>query len=404
MDGHPQGEQAQYGFYGHHMSPGPPMHQERMHAMPEEGPRGHALVPNTKAAAAASSAANSVFANASHGLTGDNQRKLADYWQQTITDIENSSHDFKSHALPLARIKKVMKADEDVKMISAEAPILFAKGCEIFITELTMRAWIHAEENKRRTLQRSDIANAISRSDMFDFLIDIVPREEFVAGAHGIAEAGSDAQPVAGAAGGFMGMTLGHAAAAAVQSHTPQHMMPEHGRAPMPAETQYYAHNLKTEKPPMENQYAHHPPQQQQQQQHHQASHQLQQHHHQPHPQQHHQQQQHQHQFHQQHQQPQQHPQQHHHRQQQQQHMYDQNRYSIPPVGMPPPMPSHQPSYLDQMHYHQSFNQHNGGQPGYGNPYNNPYVAQHHAPPMHHQHGREQEGGGDPSGRGHGQR
>ena len=72
----------------------------------------------------------------------------------------------------------MMKADPDVKMISAEAPILFAKGCDIFITELTMRAWIHAEENKRRTLQRSDIASALAKSDMFDFLIDIVPREE----------------------------------------------------------------------------------------------------------------------------------------------------------------------------------------------------------------------------------
>lgn len=71
-----------------------------------------------------------------------------------------------------------MKADPEVKMISAEAPILFAKGCDIFITELTMRAWIHAEENKRRTLQRSDIAAALTKSDMFDFLIDIVPREE----------------------------------------------------------------------------------------------------------------------------------------------------------------------------------------------------------------------------------
>ena len=76
-----------------------------------------------------------------------------------------------------------MKADPEVKMISAEAPILFAKGCDIFITELTMRAWIHAEDNKRRTLQRSDIAAALAKSDMFDFLIDIVPREE--SGAHG---------------------------------------------------------------------------------------------------------------------------------------------------------------------------------------------------------------------------
>ena len=112
------------------------------------------------------------------GLTGSARDILATYWQQTISSLENDTHDFKIHQLPLARIKKVMKADPEVKMISAEAPILFAKGCDIFITELTMRAWIHAEDNKRRTLQRSDIAAALAKSDMFDFLIDIVPRED----------------------------------------------------------------------------------------------------------------------------------------------------------------------------------------------------------------------------------
>lgn len=112
------------------------------------------------------------------GLHGTYKDILTTYWQQIISHLETDSHDYKLHQLPLARIKKVMKADPEVKMISAEAPILFAKGCDIFITELTMRAWIHAEENKRRTLQRSDIASALAKSDMFDFLIDIVPREE----------------------------------------------------------------------------------------------------------------------------------------------------------------------------------------------------------------------------------
>ncbi|XP_027031862.1 nuclear transcription factor Y subunit gamma isoform X7 [Tachysurus fulvidraco] len=71
-----------------------------------------------------------------------------------------------------------MKLDEDVKMISAEAPVLFAKAAQIFITELTLRAWIHTEDNKRRTLQRNDIAMAITKFDQFDFLIDIVPRDD----------------------------------------------------------------------------------------------------------------------------------------------------------------------------------------------------------------------------------
>lgn len=86
--------------------------------------------------------------------------------------------DFRVQELPLARIKKIMKLDEDVKMISAEAPVLFAKAAQIFITELTLRAWIHTEDNKRRTLQRNDIAMAITKFDQFDFLIDIVPRDD----------------------------------------------------------------------------------------------------------------------------------------------------------------------------------------------------------------------------------
>ena len=35
-----------------------------------------------------------------------------------------------------------------------------------------------ADSNKRRTLSRADIAKALTKSDHFDFLIDIVPREE----------------------------------------------------------------------------------------------------------------------------------------------------------------------------------------------------------------------------------
>ncbi|KAG0284904.1 hypothetical protein BGZ98_005751, partial [Dissophora globulifera] len=106
------------------------------------------------------------------------QQFAQEFWEEQIIAAEQSESDFKNHPLPLARIKKVMKSDPEVKMISAEAPILFSKACEIFICEITRRAWLHAEENKRRTLQRSDVASAVSKSDQFDFLIDIVPREE----------------------------------------------------------------------------------------------------------------------------------------------------------------------------------------------------------------------------------
>ncbi|RHN42388.1 putative transcription factor Hap3/NF-YB family [Medicago truncatula] len=63
-------------------------------------------------------------------------------------------------------------------MISAEAPILFAKACEMFIMELATRSWANAEVNKRNTLQKTDIASAVSSNAVFDFLVDIVPREK----------------------------------------------------------------------------------------------------------------------------------------------------------------------------------------------------------------------------------
>lgn len=131
-----------------------------------------------------------VFRNVGQGLTGHYREIMIQYWQELINEIEQTNEpgseykdDFKSHSLPFARIRKVMKTDEEVRMISAEAPIIFAKACEIFITELTMRAWCISEKNKRRTLQKADIAEALKQSDMFDFLIDIVPRVSTTSGS-----------------------------------------------------------------------------------------------------------------------------------------------------------------------------------------------------------------------------
>ncbi|CAK9160122.1 unnamed protein product [Ilex paraguariensis] len=122
------------------------------------------------------------------------------FWANQYQEIEKVT-DFKNHSLPLARIKKIMKADEDVRMISAEAPIVFARACEMFILELTLRSWNHTEENKRRTLQKNDIAAAITRTDIFDFLVDIVPREDLKDEA--LASAPTGTVPVGGPSDAF---------------------------------------------------------------------------------------------------------------------------------------------------------------------------------------------------------
>ncbi|XP_057259433.1 nuclear transcription factor Y subunit gamma isoform X2 [Pezoporus wallicus] len=95
----------------------------------------------------------------------DAQQSLQSFWPRVMEEIRNLTvKDFRVQELPLARIKKIMKLDEDVKMISAEAPVLFAKAAQIFITELTLRAWIHTEDNKRRTLQE-EVRQAVTPAE-----------------------------------------------------------------------------------------------------------------------------------------------------------------------------------------------------------------------------------------------
>ncbi|XWS60260.1 hypothetical protein CRYUN_Cryun07bG0021100 [Craigia yunnanensis] len=164
---------------------------------------------------------SSTTTNAAHPpfphLLQQQQQQLQMFWSYQRQEIEQVN-DFKNHQLSLARIKKIMEADEDVRMISAEAPILFSKACELFFWELTIRSWLHAEENKRRTLQKNDIAATITRTDIFDFLADIVPKDE--AGLGGMVGATASGVPYyyspmgqpAGGPAGPGGMMIGRPA------------------------------------------------------------------------------------------------------------------------------------------------------------------------------------------------
>ena len=105
---------------------------------------------------------------------------LNSFWKDQLHMVHElppsqTEQDFKTHNdLPLARIKRIMKSDEDVRMISAEAPVLFAKACELFILDLSIRSWNYSQLHKRRTLQKEDIREAIQKTDIFDFLVDVI--------------------------------------------------------------------------------------------------------------------------------------------------------------------------------------------------------------------------------------
>ncbi|EQB60485.1 hypothetical protein NAPIS_ORF01950 [Vairimorpha apis BRL 01] len=71
-----------------------------------------------------------------------------------------------------------MKVEEGVRMVASEVPIIFSLVAEKFVEELTLRSWINTEENKRRILQLNDISVAVKTSEMYDFLIYIIPRSD----------------------------------------------------------------------------------------------------------------------------------------------------------------------------------------------------------------------------------
>mmetsp|Transcript_9102 Transcript_9102/g.21661 ORF Transcript_9102/g.21661 Transcript_9102/m.21661 type:complete len:291 (+) Transcript_9102:132-1004(+) len=140
-------------------------------------------------------------------LTGQEMDEgLEEMWTESVQNISRinpSAENWKIQTLPLARIKKIMKSEEFILqelekekqqkaaeegqpveseksgvkfMISGEAPVLMSKACELLIRDLSFRAWRHTERNRRRTLQRQDLHAAVGESEVYDFLIDIVPR------------------------------------------------------------------------------------------------------------------------------------------------------------------------------------------------------------------------------------
>ena len=202
---------------------------------------------------------------------------------------------WKHQSLPLARIKKIMKSDEVILsemererenasggassctsplnqpsshssnqrfMIAGEAPILLSKACEMMVKELSVRAWRYTEKNRRRTLQKQDIHAAVAESDVYDFLIDIVPRVSLQPGQQTLNYLDQNPMVVA--------------TSTATISTPPMATTTSAPAAPTPAVDFHQMHyNMMVQQ---QQQHQHH---QQQQQQHHQQQHQ------QPHQQQH---------------------------------------------------------------------------------------------------------------------
>jgi len=72
--------------------------------------------------------------------------------------------------LPKAKVKKIMKADEDVKMIKPDALILVVKSTELFIGQLIKDAYSYTKQEKRKTVKFRDLEKVVRDIEVYDFL------------------------------------------------------------------------------------------------------------------------------------------------------------------------------------------------------------------------------------------
>ncbi|KAK8219395.1 hypothetical protein M8818_001130 [Zalaria obscura] len=81
-------------------------------------------------------------------------------------------------SLPLARVKKIIHADEDISNCSNNAAFVITVAAEMFLQYLVEQTHnvVKSERKPRRNIQYKDVANAVARIDNLEFLTDVVPR------------------------------------------------------------------------------------------------------------------------------------------------------------------------------------------------------------------------------------
>ena len=76
--------------------------------------------------------------------------------------------------LPLARVKRIMKLDKEVKNMQVDASKCVAKCAELFIESLVDGSFRSMRANKRKTIKYSDVEHHVLRKQRLEFLHDHV--------------------------------------------------------------------------------------------------------------------------------------------------------------------------------------------------------------------------------------
>jgi hypothetical protein len=78
----------------------------------------------------------------------------------------------------VARVKKIIAADDDISNCSNNAAFVITVAAEMFLQHLVDQSYniVKSERKPRRNIQYRDVANAVSRVENLEFLADVVPK------------------------------------------------------------------------------------------------------------------------------------------------------------------------------------------------------------------------------------
>ncbi|KAF2836875.1 histone-fold-containing protein [Patellaria atrata CBS 101060] len=77
---------------------------------------------------------------------------------------------------PVARIKRIMQADDDVGKVAQVTPVAVSKALELFMISLVTKAAAEAKSKNQKRVSAAHLKAAVMKDDQFDFLRDIVER------------------------------------------------------------------------------------------------------------------------------------------------------------------------------------------------------------------------------------
>ena len=91
-------------------------------------------------------------------------------------DAENADRDANEPdvALPLARVKRIMKLDKEVKNCANDACRTITRATELFIESLVEGAFVSMRAQKRKTIKHGDVEHHVLRKPRLEFLGDHV--------------------------------------------------------------------------------------------------------------------------------------------------------------------------------------------------------------------------------------